>query len=649
MIKDGNILVTTLGTSWQILPEIVGWTNPEKYNFFDGNVDVSGLRSKYNIQPVDQFWIVTTTNQRDFDKLKQWYEHWNVKVRVFVCDGIDDLISEVTIRKFRSFLFRVVLNASYEVAEKKGKLYLSLTGGRKNMSADMYEAGMLFGCNAMFHIIETYRSEFQSNDDLLGVHGAYASFFLPVVVNENIPSSFIVSAGDKRLISNDFPLQTIQPGLYSEDGKLEKEISQRKQQSSQIYSNFYERIRNQAGERDIFRMLYFLHPDILQKLKQIIIADNPDHFNRDMEILKSLPKADLHTHLGGVLTAAEMIEVARTHPFPKKVKNILTFSERPAEFDRFIFGEYIDPEKYYGIGINPYQSLGDYQGSKLLQTKETISKTIEIYARKLIDDNVKYVEIRCSPYKYMKENLHIDEVVDTIIKTMDKYPMITYRLIYIIGRQSGRDEIEIIINELLALIERNTSFRNKLAGIDLAGDEAVNSPRELREMFMPFLQACIRITIHAGETQPVDNIWEAVYHLSADRIGHGLKLLDKEELIPRFIDKNIGIEMCPSSNRQIVGYGKENDEDYPLKKYMECGLKVSINTDNQGISRTSMSNEFYEASRLCNGLSLWDCIVLIRNSLIISFADKTTKLKLLHEYEKEIFEWCNQSMINKIK
>lgn len=643
MEKNNNILVTTLGASWQIVPEIVGWTNPEKYDFFNNNVEVLTLRSKYNIRPVKQFWIVTTENQKDFDKLKQWSEYWDVDVKIFICERIRDFTSEDKIRKFRSFLFRVVLNASDAVASHNGKLYLSLTGGRKNMSADMVEAGILFGCDAMFHIIDLNLSPGQRDDDLLGIPGSYAKSFLPVLVNENLPSSFIVSAGDKRITATDFPLSITESNIYREDGELEKEINQRKQQSSQIYSNFYKRIRSQLGDRDIFHQLYFLHPDVLQKLKHIIIGQKPDNFNQDMAILKSLPKADLHTHLGGVLSADDIIEVAKVHPHPEKVKTILEYSGKPADFDRLIFGDYINHDKYYRIGINKYQKLGDYQGSALLQTKETIRKTLEIYARKLIDDNVKYVEIRCSPHKYTKEGLSIDEVVNTITGTMDEQKGIEYQLICIIGRQSGHDEIEKSIHELLSLMKRNNLFKNKLAGIDLAGDESACSPKELREMFMPFLQECVHITIHAGETQPVDNIWEAVYHLNAERIGHGLKLLDKEELSLRFIDKNIGIEMCPSSNRQIVGYGKENDEAYPLKKYMERGLKVTINTDNQGISRTNMSGEFYEAARLCGGLSLWDCFVLIRNSLIISFVEKTMKLKLLREYEKEIFDWCNQS------
>jgi adenosine deaminase len=372
---------------------------------------------------------------------------------------------------------------------------------------------------------------------------------------------------------------------------------------------------------------------------------NDSEKERDMFFLQLLPKADLHTHLGGVLTAQEIIETAKVHPRPDAlVKEILSYDNKPEEFDTHIFGKNIYREQFYGIGINPYQRLGDYQGSKLLQTKETIAKAAELYACKLLDDNVKYVEIRCSPHKYTKEGLEIDDVVNTLMDTLDKFNNIEYRLICIIGRQGGYTEITQSISDILQLISRNKRFADKLCGIDLAGDESANSPKKLREQFMPFFEKCINITIHAGETESVENIWQAVYHLSADRIGNGLKLLDRPEFLKHFIDKNIGVEMCPSSNRQIVGYGKSGDTSYPLREYMKRGLKVTVNTDNQGISRTSLSNEFYEAARLCGALSLWDCFVLIRNSLIVSFADKETKMKLLRRFESEIFELSNNTI-----
>ena len=158
---------------------------------------------------------------------------------------------------------------------------------------------------------------------------------------------------------------------------------------------------------------------------------------------------------------------------------------------------------------------------------------------------------------------------------------------------------------------------------------------------MPLLKRCMKITIHAGETEGAESIWEAVYHLSANRIGHGLKLLDRPELLQRFIDTGIGIEMCPSSNDQIVGFSRVKDS-YPLREYLARGLKVTLNTDDCGISRTYLTNEFIKASRMCSGLTLWDIIVLIRNSLSISFCDRETKCHLMHEFEDSIIKICQE-------
>jgi adenosine deaminase len=644
-----NILVTTLGASWQILPELVGWTNPLQFDFFKGYPAIEDLRRKHDIEAVNEFWVVTTDNQKDMDKLKTWISKWHIEVKFFICNGITEFSTEDEVNLFRSFLFRVVLKAS-ELCKSNGKLYLSLAGGRKTMSADMYEAGSLFGCDAMFHIQDINPpKEVQTKDDLLlYTEGKYARYYLPIVINEQLQPNFVVSGGEKRIVSDDYP---IEPGekKYKEDGSLGKIVAERKKNSQQVYANFYNRLRNSDGERDIFRQLYYLHPDSLQKLKDRRIGSN---ITEDIALLKRLPKADLHTHLGGVLCASEIIEVAKavsgkelankSETFQKHIKSILEYKNKPEELDKLIFSELLNEDNYYRIGIDPYQKLGGFQGSALLQTKETIATAIEIYARKLIDDNVKYVEIRCSPYKYTREKLTVSEVVDCIMDAMDKFSdKIMYNIICIVGRQSGHEEIEQSISEIINLLDNNEHFANKLVGIDLAGNESSNSPKQLRELFMPFLKRCIHITIHAGETEPVDSIWEAVYHLSADRIGHGLKLLDRKEFIPRLVDKNIGVEMCPSSNRQIVGYGKAGDATYPLKEYMKRGLKVTLNTDNQGISRTTASNEYFVAARLVGGLSLWDCIVLIRNSLIVSFADNKTKLKLLREFESTIYDICN--------
>ena len=647
-----NLLITTLGTSWQVVPELLSVTNPSQYDFFCSSKESVELRTQYNIQSIDEAWIITTQGTRDLDKLTAWANYWKFKLRIFICDDVDSFENQDEILKMRSLIYRVVLAGT----ERSKQLYLSLSGGRKTMSADMQEAGNLFGCNAMIHVVDKdfYKNqELQKKmreDTLLNAPSKeYSSYFVPLVVNSNLKPSLVICADTERICSKDFPLEytenqeLVQTIVYSEDRSLEKAIQKRKERSTQLYANFYGMISgDKDSKRNLFRKLYFLHPDILRKLKNYKLGVDEDI---DRKIIQAFPKAELHSHLGGILSPAEIIEVAKIAEantcdkrFNETIEKIHSFSKSPKEFERKIYGNFLGDKNFYAIGIDSYQKLGDFQGSSILQTQETISKTLELYAQNLIRENVRYAEIRFSPYKYTKAGLSVSDVINTVTQTLDAYKeKLEYRLIYIIGRQASFEEIKNSIEIIDQLFIDNPDAAKKIAGIDLAGNEGATSPASLRNLFMPLLERCMKITIHAGETEGAESIWEAVYHLSANRIGHGLKLLDRPELLQRFIDTGIGVEMCPSSNDQIVGFSRVKDL-YPLKEYLAQGLKVTLNTDDCGISRTNLTNEFIKAAQMCSDLTLWDVIVLIRNSLSIAFCDRETKCRLMHEFEDEILK-----------
>ena len=136
-----NILVLTLGMSWQIVPEAVGFTNPDAYDFFAGSDEVSRIRKQYNIEPVDECWIVTVEGL-DLTAMQAWAQKWHINLRFIICAGVKDFSSEDEISTMRSLIYRTVLNAV--AYAHGGKLYLSLSGGRKTMSADMQDAANLF-------------------------------------------------------------------------------------------------------------------------------------------------------------------------------------------------------------------------------------------------------------------------------------------------------------------------------------------------------------------------------------------------------------------------------------------------------------------------------------------------------------------------
>ena len=696
-----NILVTTFGTSWQIIPELFGFTNPDDFSFFEKNKICKDTAKKYSIEKIDELWLLSPENNESaVQQVLDWAKAYPFKIKRIICEGVNEFKTEGEILAMRSCIYAAVAEASNITKEKNGFLYLSLTGGRKTMSADMQDAGYLFGCKAMIHIIDiftkeddTIRAKFKK-DELKKIDGSYANYFLPVVINQNIQKNFILNE------SISYPKLKFENDVckFDDKGYFALQIQELKNKSSNLSSNFSDSLINSNSlERSVFHKLYFLHPDVIARLKLRTIGKNKDE---DLNLIKKLPKADLHSHLGGILSAEEIIETAvsendkeffdenfykdveffvkagktdslkqikddifklKGEDFKEFYKKLLTFIKafktNKDLFDEIVFGEYIESKNFYKIGLIEYQKIGDFQGSSLLQTKDTITKAVEIYIKKLSEDNIRYVEIRCSPYKYCNLGLTAEEVIEAVIKAIDeeieKLPQekkIEYRLIMIVGRDSDEAEIKKSIEQITALYNSNKEFSKRIAGVDLAGTEKANLPKNLREAFMPLLENCLSITIHAGETESVESIWQAVYHLSADRIGHGLKLLSKPELMDRFLYKNIGIEMCPSSNDQIVGFSRKGDTPYPLKKYMETGLKVTVNTDDCGISRTELSKEFYKAACLVKRgdnkfLTLWDCIVLIRNSLSIAFLDKKTKSNLMRLFEDEIFKLCTQGEI----
>ncbi|MBJ2356732.1 CRISPR-associated ring nuclease, partial [Sphaerochaeta sp. S2] len=111
--------------------------------------------SALGLSSVNECWVVTPDItpmlQNEFDALTAWAQHFRFILRVFPCCGVKEFSDERAIRLMRSWIYRIVLHASGLTAE--GKLYLSLAGGRKTMSADMQEAANLFGCDKLLHVV----------------------------------------------------------------------------------------------------------------------------------------------------------------------------------------------------------------------------------------------------------------------------------------------------------------------------------------------------------------------------------------------------------------------------------------------------------------------------------------------------------------
>ncbi|NTU57248.1 MAG: adenosine deaminase, partial [Anaerolineales bacterium] len=132
-----------------------------------------------------------------------------------------------------------------------------------------------------------------------------------------------------------------------------------------------------------------------------------------------------------------------------------------------------------------------------------------------------------------------------------------------------------------------------IVALDLAGNEAEFPSQPFYGIFKEARQAGLHLTIHAGEWGPAQHIKEAIENLGAERIGHGVRVLEDENITALARERGTAFEVCITSNYQsgVVG----TLEEHPLMKMFENGINVTINTDDPSISRITLSHEYYNA------------------------------------------------------
>ncbi|MCK9607779.1 MAG: hypothetical protein M0R33_15155 [Methylomonas sp.] len=185
----------------------------------------------------------------------------------------------------------------------------------------------------------------------------------------------------------------------------------------------------------------------------------------------------------------------------------------------------------------------------------------------------------------------------------------------------------------------------RLVGLDLVGDEQTTQPEVMASLFQPDFAECQPIIILAGEDEKVDSIWPAAYHVHAVRIGQGLSLNENDNLAQRFRDRSICLELCPSSNREVVGFydprfpHTQQYPGYPLLALWQKGLPLTVCTDNPDISCTTLADEYLTAALMTrNQLSQWDVLAMIKQGFVHRFLSGHHKEKLFKRIDADLYQ-----------
>lgn len=304
--------------------------------------------------------------------------------------------------------------------------------------------------------------------------------------------------------------------------------------------------------------------------------------HRPDEFYQSLPKVDLHRHLEGSLRLRTLIDVGRAHglnlPNTNRLRELVQIGEEePFTFENFL-------SKFETLRLF-------YRSPEIIErlTREVVADAAA--------DNVRYLELRFTPVALGRaEHFPLGEVMDWVIEgarnAQADYGVIT-RLIAGFNRHEGP--------ELAAEVARLAAERcsKGIVGLDLAGNEAGYSGLLFAGVFKEAHQAGLHITVHAGEWGPAQNVTEAILHLGAERIGHGVRVLEDPSATALARERQIAFEVCITSNYQsgVV----PPDHVHPLPRMLSLGLNASIHTDDPSISQIMLWNEY---SRACEDLGL---------------------------------------------
>ena len=346
--------------------------------------------------------------------------------------------------------------------------------------------------------------------------------------------------------------------------------------------------------------------------------------------VKRLPKALLHDHLDGGLRPQTIIDIAKEigHELPS--------------YDAVELAEWFRASCDSGSLVRYLETFAHTVA--VMQRREDIVRVARECAVDLARDGVVYAEVRMAPELLTEKGLTLSAAIEAILEGFSA------------GEKEAKTEGNTIRVTLLLCGMRQNQLSQEVAelavkyrergvvGFDIAGPEDGFPPSDQLDTFEYLRRENAHFTIHAGEAYGLPSIWEAIQLCGAERLGHGVRIIDDIDLnhtpprlgkLAAYVrDRRIPLEMCPSSNIQTGAAA--NFADHPIGDLAKLRFRVTVNTDNRLMSATSMSREMSELVTAFN----WSFLDLQRvtiNALKSSFIPFEERLAIIETVVKPAY------------
>ena len=203
-------------------------------------------------------------------------------------------------------------------------------------------------------------------------------------------------------------------------------------------------------------------------------------------------------------------------------------------------------------------------------------------------DNIRYMELRFTPVALSRaEGFPLHDVMDWVASSASESARKNNIKVGLIASVNRHESPELAEQVAWLAAEH---IKDGLVGLDLAGNEAEFKAEPFKDIFKEAKQSGLHVTIHAGEWGPAENVREAIEVMGAERIGHGVRVLEDEKVVALAKERGTTFEVCVTSNYQS-GVVKSLPE-HPLPRMIEAGLNVTVNTDDPSVSRITLSHEY---------------------------------------------------------
>jgi len=312
-----------------------------------------------------------------------------------------------------------------------------------------------------------------------------------------------------------------------------------------------------------------------------------------------LPKIELHVHLDGSVRLDTVAE---------------------------LLGRNINEVKYEMIAKEKCEDLNDYLTKfqlpvMVMQTSRNLERIAYELAVDMKNDGVLYAEVRFAPNKHTLEGLSLYDIVESVIMGLRRIDLKTNVILCMMRGDS--------LEANMKVIDVARHYLNiGVCAVDLAGDEAIYKTEDFRELFEYAKEKKVPFTIHAGEADGRESIKSAI-DFDALRIGHGVEIITEEDLIKEVINKNILLEICPTSNIQTRVV--DSYKNHPIKKLYDMNVPISINTDNRTVSNTTLKKE-YQHLENSFGFTIDDFIKINKMAIEHAFISEIEKKDLLNKF-----------------